>query len=68
MTKGLKLKVRNFWGPFKKFDHTLTVAKSKCIWNTHKKNETIKIICTFDIYKTMYHNGKNENDKVMSFI
>ena len=44
------------------------MAKSKCIWNTYKKTETMKIICTFGIYKTMYHNGKNENDKVLSFI
>ena len=46
----------------------LTVAKSKCMWNTCKKNETMKIICPFGIYKTMYHNGKNENGKVLSFI
>ena len=49
-------------------DHNLIVAKSKFMWNTYKKNETMKIICSFGIYKTIYHNGKNENDKVLSFI
>ena len=33
------------------FDHNLTLAKSKLIWNTYKKNETMKIIYSFGIYK-----------------
>ena len=36
--------------------------------NNYKKNETMKIIFTSGIYKTMYHYGKNENDKILSFI
>ena len=39
------------------------MAKSKCIWNTYKKNETMKIICTFGIYKTMYNMAKMKMTK-----
>ena len=37
------------------------------MWNKYRKNETMKIISGFCIYKTMYHNGKKENDKVLEF-
>ena len=37
------------------------------MWNKYKNNETMEVISSFGIRKTMYLNGKKENYKVLEF-
>ena len=36
---------------------TDTHDKLKCIWNKYTNSETMKIITSSEIYKTIHHNG-----------